>query len=66
VFGLVVLFGGGGGGGGGGGWHLDTRWWGTATKAFILPSGEGQNVDVSEHPFRETAHLPPTPPLSRH
>ena len=40
--------------GGGGGWHLYTRWWGTATKALILPSGERQNVDVS-------GHCPPTP-----
>ena len=40
--------------GGGGGGHLDTRLWGTATKALILPSGERQNVDVS-------GHCPPTP-----
>ena len=39
---------------GGGGGHLDTRLWGTATKALILPSGERQNVDVS-------GHCPPTP-----
>ena len=38
----------------GGGGHLDTRLWGTATKALILPSGERQNVDVS-------GHCPPTP-----
>ena len=41
-------------GGGGGGGHLDTRLWGTATKALTLPSGERQNVDVS-------GHCPPTP-----
>ena len=40
--------------GGGGGGHLDTRLWGTATKALILPSGERQNVDV-------LGHCPPTP-----
>ena len=40
--------------GGAGGGHLDTRLWGTATKALILPSGERQNVDVS-------GHCPPTP-----
>ena len=45
--------------GGEGGGHLDTRLWGTATKALILPSGERQNVDVS-------LHCPPTPSLSRH
>ena len=39
---------------GGGGGHLDTRLWGTATKALILPCGERQNVDVS-------GHCPPTP-----
>ena len=39
---------------GGGGGHLDTRLWGTATKALILPSGERQNVDVS-------GHCPPSP-----
>ena len=38
----------------GGGGHLDTRLWGTATKALILPSSERQNVDVS-------GHCPPTP-----
>ena len=45
---LLFFFGGGGGG------HLDTRLWGTATKALILPCGERQNVDVS-------GHCPPTP-----
>ena len=40
--------------GGGGGGHLYTRFWGTATKALILTSGERQNVDVS-------GHCPPTP-----
>ena len=39
---------------GGGGGHLDTRLWGTATKALILPSGERQNLDV-------LGHCPPTP-----
>ena len=45
---LYLLFGGGNG-------HLDTRLWGTSTKALILPSGERQNVDVS-------GNCPPTPP----